>query len=194
MHKIFTSSYHTPAAQELITSFVRVVDPTSAIEIGTQQGMSAILIGKGMTRGTLHTYDLYEPQYRGAPYLDTHAEIATSVHNIHKAGLSDRIQVHKGSYEEVLLEQIDIHGVGYSMIDLLHIDICNHYDNLKPMLDRLSQFVSKAIILEGGIYNNWQKKHDYKNFRPLLEEMTEWDFVTIPFNEHNSVTLMTRKP
>jgi len=190
---VFTSSYKTPEIQQFITSFAHVIDPTSAIEIGTQQGMSAILIGKGMKRGTLHTYDLYESQYRGPPYLDTYADRAIVKDNILNAGLSGRVRVHEGSYKEAILEQIDIHGVGYSMIDLLHIDICNHYDNLKPMLERLSQFVSKAIILEGGIRNNWHQKYGYKSYTPLLDRLTEWNYITIPFSDHNAITLMTRR-
>jgi len=69
-----TTSYRSLAAQELITGLVRTVNPQRAIEIGTQQGNSALLICKGMKNGTsFSTYDLFQERYGKPPYLETHA-------------------------------------------------------------------------------------------------------------------------
>lgn len=193
---IFSSSYSLPEAQGLITAFVRAINPKKAVEIGTQQGMSSILIGGAMQYGSqLITYDLFEDKYQGPPHLPTHANKEIAEQNIKKAGVADRVTVKMGSHREAFDNEIDIYGVGYTCIDLLHVDICNHYDNLKPILELLENFTSKAIILEGGIYNLWQMKHGYKPWAPLLHEVLDrWQHITVPFNEHNAVTLLTRIP
>lgn len=192
---IFTSSYSTPGMTEYFIAFVESIDPASVIEIGTQQGFSSALLLQGMQEGTVYTYDLFETKYPEPPYLDTHSNMEVVEENV-KEFLTDNLtcKVYKGDYLDAFDRHIDICGVGYAPVDLLHIDICNHYDNLAPILEKLSPFVQKGIILEGGGYNNWQKKYSYLPYAPLLEEMSgEWNHETVSFNEHNAITTMTRK-
>jgi hypothetical protein len=197
MIKVHSTSYKTEEVQDFITSFVKVVNPQTAIEIGTQQGMSAILIGRGMKEGSnLYCYDLFQPTYPDPPYAETFADIKTTINNIEEANLLCNIHVKQGSHEDAFNNEIDIHGVGYAGADLLHVDICNHMDNIRPILNKLSDFIGKAIILEGGIFNNWQKKYGFASFEPLLRQpwiAEKWSYIVVPFNEHNSVTFMTRR-
>lgn len=195
LKEIFTTSYPTPEAQSLITGFVQCIDPDSAIEIGTQKGGSAILIGRGMKAGTtIDCYDLFEEKYPEPPHAPTHANMEDTIKRIEDAELDCRIKVHKGTYQDALKELC--FDVGYVTTDLLHIDICNHADNLLPILKAMHKFVDKAIILEGGVLNRWQVKYNYKSYLPLLDESefaSHWDHITIPFNRHNAVTFMTRR-
>lgn len=186
---IFSSSYKTPEVDELITSIVRVASPKKVVEIGAQQGKSTVLIAKGLeSDAVIHTYDLFEKEYRSPPYLDTHANQQTVLDNLKAAGVCCSYTVNKGSGEDALLTHNDI--------DLLHIDICNHYHNVRPLLLLAVDKVKSTILLEGGIANNWQKKHDFRPYGPMLEEdwvKHAWTYATIPFNEHNAVTIMTRR-
>lgn len=197
MTDVFTSSYKDPEVQCLITSFVGSLGVNRAIEIGTQQGMSAILIGEALPKGgKLYTYDLFTDTYKAPPYSPTHASKDIAIKNIEEAGLSSKIEVFTGSYQEAFEDQIDIMGAGYSPIDLLHVDICNHYENLAPILRKLAFFVDKGIILEGGIENKWQREHGYLPYNPMIfnaDFMANWDHITIQLNDHNAVTLCTRK-
>lgn len=165
------------------------------MEIGTQKGGSAILIGRGMKPGSiLDCYDLFEEKYPQPPYAPTYASMEDTKQRIEEANLPCRVNVHKGDYNDALKELC--FEVAYVTVDLLHIDICNHLENLTPILKRMHRFVEKAIILEGGITNRWQVKYDYKSYIPLLQEpeiQQRWNYITVPFNRHNAVTLLTRK-
>lgn len=189
---MFTTSYKTEEQRDFITSFVRLINPKTVVEIGTQQGCSAITIGRGLQpESRLVTFDLFEPKYDKPPYSNTHACKQTAIMNIAAADLDCYWQVIQGSHHDV------ISHVPGLWIDLLHIDICNHYDNIEPILGHLAPFTKEALIIEGGIYNHWQKKHGYRPWHPVLDEAwfrTDWRAVVVPLSdEGNAVTLATRK-
>lgn len=182
--KIFTTSYNDQAC-ELITSLVQVLAPTEVIEIGSQQGRSSVAIAKGLVIGAnFATADLFEPNYSSPPYLSTHADQQKVLENLDAAGLVCNYQVLRTN-GLALAEKI-------GAVDLLHVDICNHRDNLLPILRAWGPKVKKMILLEGGIYNNWQRKYGFEPYRDSLNEFNDWSHVTITINEHNAITIMTR--
>lgn len=187
---VFSSSYKSDELRSLIRSFTRAIDPVVAVEIGTQQGSSAINIAKGMKENTcLFTYDLFDEKYASPPYYDTHALKEVAEENIRlQKDIRATVHVKRGSAEDAASEHLQI--------DLLHIDICNCLENMKPILPLFASKVNRGIILEGGIYNNWQKKHNYNNYKPFLSEPVVsdlWNHITVPHDEHYAVTLLTRK-
>ena len=194
MDEPFTTSYITPASRELIGSFVRLMDPKLTVEIGTQQGSSATLIGCNMGKeSSLYTFDLFQDQYANPPYAATHADMSAAITNMNNANLSCEWRLFVGDHTLAL----DIIKASGLTIDLLHIDICNHYDNVRPVLSALLPYVAKAVILEGGVLNQWQQKHNYKPWHFILEEewfASYWRSLIIPLsNNHNAVTLCMKK-
>lgn len=188
--KIFTTSYDCKAAEDLISSFVACINPVQALEIGTQQGKSAVLIAKAMKRDTYFTScDLFQSHYDTPPYKETHADQRIAGANMMTAEPECKWQILMCNGMQMLQ--------GDKVYDLLHIDICNHYDNLKDILPLAFRKVTKGIILEGGIYNRWQRKYKFRPYNDLLSmieipEYIHWRHITIPFNDHNAVTLLTR--
>ena len=190
----FSSSYETPGMADLIAMLVRLVDPISVLEIGTQQGGSARIIAEAMTSGGyLTTCDLFEPKYRSPPYGDTHCSKEKAEENLRECGYRTSIKVLTAGYPDLVPK------LSSRTVDMMHIDICNHYDNLKPILfdviGRSVIDVRKMILLEGGIYNKWQKQCGFYSYAPILKEswLCNWGHATIAFNDHNAITVLWRK-
>jgi len=187
---VFTTSYMNDAADNFLTSFARLIDPNLAIELGAQQGHSAVNISMGMrVDATFVTYDLFDPQYAQPPHGPTHASMEGVQNNLRRAQPVCDWEVRRGSIEEIIVDYPD----GF---DLFHLDICNHYENAKPVLEQIAPLVSTAMIIEGGIYNQWQKQCGFKPWHPILDEAwfrKHWKSITIALNDHNAITLATRK-
>jgi hypothetical protein len=184
---MFTTSYRETWYQDLITSLVRVVDPQVVVEIGTQQGCSACALAKGL-RGDawLATYDLFKEHYPDPPHAATHANFSLATDALYELRPKCNWKVTQGTASDV--EE--------TRIDLLHIDICNHYDNVKEVLETLIGRVEKMILLEGGVDNSWQKEHGFKSFLSLLEEpwvKRDWTYVVVPFTPDHAITICTRR-
>lgn len=175
---IFTTSYKSEGMEELLTALVKTVGAKTAIEFGTQQGHSAILLAKGGAR--VKTYDLFEEKYNAEPFKETHANLLKALKNTEKYN----IQVY----------QKDVNKVKPVKCDVLHIDICNHRDNVYPLLENWQSKVKKMIILEGGVYNKWQKKYKFETYLPALdvEIMSKWHFLTIKGENGYAITILTR--
>ena len=83
---------------------------------------------------------------------------------------------------------------GWPPINLLHIDICNHAGNLFPILFQVRQYVKNTILLEGGVFNNWQKKCEFEPYKEkLVADYPDFEWVTLPFNDHNAITIGSRR-
>lgn len=186
MKEVFTTSYKTPEIEEFITALVRLANPQTVVDIGTQQGKSAILLGRGLGEDAkLFSYDLFEEKYTAPPYSNTHSNMTLAKENIDLAGLKCLWSIRKKSGVEAIAD--------FESIDVLHIDICNHTDNVKPILDAARSKVKKYILLEGGVPNAWQQKHGYTTFADLLKDYTEFTFCVFKINEEgNAITVMSR--
>lgn len=188
LNEVFTTSYNNSNICNLITSFVKSLNPKTVVEIGTQHGFSSILIGKALDQDAhLVTFDLFKEHYDNPPYAETHANLMIASTNIANANLQCKWNVRQGNYQDALAE--------FETVDLLHVDICNHYDNLYPILHDFKDIVTKGIILEGGLPNHWQLKYKYKCWNDVMFEdwfMIRFNHITIPYNEHNSITLITK--
>lgn len=191
MAEIFTTSYDETAC-ELIAALIRAVDPMLVVEIGCQQGKSTTAIARGLRReARLIAVDRFEEKYEAPPYLETHASLEKTRENLASSGVTCQYEVRK---QDGLVLADEIEG----NIDALHIDVCNHLGNLEPILNRWQEKVGKLILLEGGTRtgNKWQNKYGFKPWREILDSgvyPAHWDSITIPFNDHNALTVMTRK-
>ena len=185
---IFTTSYKDKGLQDIIRGLVGLYQPKIAVDLGTQQGASAILIANAMPDdGHLDTYDLFLDDYCEPPYLPTHADLENTRYNIDALGLRYKINIR---IKDAILSHND-----FNYADLLHIDICNHYDNVKPILQNWCTKVGQMIILEGGRHNHWQHQYEFKPFYPILTEpWIELKYHSIIFskNENEAVTIMMR--
>jgi hypothetical protein len=183
-----TSKYEENGFADILRGLVRVYDPGMVVELGTQQGASAIILAQAMTHGQLWTFDSYLTEYDKPPYARTLASFAATKFNIKQAGLESRINV---CYGDAYIAHLE-----FEEVDILHIDLCNHYDNLSVILPHWRYRVRQAIILEGGGYNKWQREHNFKPFYPLLQRHYVTDFFTpivIKKNEDYALTILVRK-
>lgn len=183
---ITTSKYEENGFADIIRGLVKVYDPKIIVELGTQQGASAIILGRHMTQGKLWTFDTYLDDYDKPPYAHTQASFEAAKHYVHWAGLDHRINVCCG----------DAYGVHFDFeeVDILHIDLCNHYDNMSVILPHWRYRVKNCIILEGGGYNKWQREHGFKPFFPLLRRhfvTDNFDVSIIKKNEDYALTILT---
>lgn len=173
---MFTTSYKSPGMGELITALVRTVGAKTAIELGTQQGHSAVLLAKG--GASVKTYDLFEEKYQKEPFKETHADFKEAIKNT----VMYDISVHK----------MDVNEVKPVECDVLHIDLCNHAGNVMPLLKKWKDKVSKMIILEGGIHNEWQRKYGFMPYQNELYRLDKWGATTFKGKYPYAVTVLTR--
>jgi hypothetical protein len=184
---ITTSKYEENGFDKIIEGLVQVYNPKIVVELGTQQGASAIIIGKALKDGKLWTFDLFDEKYPSPPYSDTKADLGQTLLNIKEANMEDKIVV-------VPFDAMQVYKQ-FPEVDILHIDLCNHYHNVEPLLIQWRYKVNRCMILEGGGYNKWQQEHNFQPFYLLLGH----HFVTdnyhvsiIKKNEDYALTILTR--
>ena len=185
---ITTSKYEENGFADIITGLVKVYDPKIVVELGTQRGASAIIIGKALKDGILWTYDLFQEAYPLPPYSRTYADREEAEYYIGAQGLLGKVRVRIGDAFQIHKE--------FDEVDILHIDLCNHYDNIATILPHWRYKVKKVIILEGGGYNKWQRELGFSPFTPLLKRhfVTDNYWVSIiTKNEDYALTILIRK-
>ena len=185
---ITTSKYEENGFAEIISGLVKVYDPKLVVELGTQQGASAIIIGKALKQGKLHTYDSFAETYDLPPHAKTKADPKVALMEIDRVGLTDKIEVFGEDAFKVYMR--------YDVVDILHIDLCNHYSTIARLFNQWRYKVTKCIILEGGGYNKWQRELGFKPFTPLLRRhviTNLYDVVIITKNEDYALTILTRR-
>lgn len=144
-----TTSYKSKGMEELITALAKSVGARKIVELGTQQGHSAILLAK--SGASVTTYDLFEEIYSEPPFKETHADYEKAIKNTIKYNISIRRK-----------NAVNVKPV---KCDVLHIDICNHAGNVSDLVDKWYG-KAKLILLEGGVLNKWQKKYKFKPYIP----------------------------
>lgn len=185
---ITTSRYEENGFADIIRGLVKIYDPKIVVELGTQQGASAIIIGQALNHGQLWTYDLFLDKYIAPPHLPTHASIDIAKYSVAGQGLSQKVHVCFGEALSVYKE--------YDKVDMLHIDICNWYNPIHTLLLQWKDKVNKSIILEGGGYTYWQRKHKFRPYTSLLSKRYITDLyqvTTIKKNEDYALTILIRK-
>lgn len=173
---IFTTSYKTPGLEELLTYLPMSVGAREIVELGTQQGHSAVLLAKSGAH--VETYDSFEEKYFYHPYGETHADMGKAIENVKKYN----IDVFKKNVLKLESKKCDV----------LHIDICNHFGNVLPLLERWERNVSKLILLEGGVYNSWQEKYDFFPYHNSLWRFKNWNCIVVKGNKQYALTIMSR--
>ena len=186
---VFTTSYISQVAKDYLSAITSLIDPKVVVEIGTQLGISGVCIAKEICKeGEFISFDTYTKEYVGEPKLPTHANLINATKYFEASNIRCNWKLLKGTY-------IKVDNL-FTSIDLLHIDICNHYDNLKPILEILLHKVTRAIIIEGGIKNHWMKKYNFKSYLPMLSEdwiKKDWKYIIIRFDENHATTLLIRR-
>jgi len=188
MKRVFSTSYHGSGFKDLFTALVKLYSPQTIVELGTQHGRSAIWLAKAMKQGHLYTYDLFQKRYAYPPHGLTRASLTATKRNIAAANLQDKITIRR---KEALLAYKD-----FDQVDILHCDFGNFYDTVLLILKQWHNKVNKLIILEGGIYNKWQREFNFRPFAKVLDMKfisKDYDHVTINKNAHYAVTLLVRK-
>lgn len=175
---MFTTSYK--GLDEVFKLLIKIVKPEKVIEFGTQQGHSARLIAENSDAQVI-TYDIFEKKYLNFPYKDTHADLIKAKENL------------KGLNVKIVKE--NVFKLEPEETDVLHIDICNHYGNVLPLLESWQKYVSKMILLEGGVKNRWQEKYNFKQFNKVLNMpfMSDWDSHILQEEEGYALTVLLRK-
>lgn len=183
-----STSYVGSSFFDVFTSITRFYDCKKGIEVGCQQGGSAIAIAKGLpSDGYMYVYDKFADKYDMPPYGPTHASREKTLKNMEEANLSCQFSVEIADAYE--LDKL------HEETDCIHIDIGNTYPILQKLLPPWLEKTKHVIFLEGGIPNKWQRDYGYVCYRPLLEEplvKDHWDHITLHRNDHNSLTILTR--
>lgn len=185
---MISTSYIGSGFKELISGLVKIYDPKTVVELGTQQGASAIIMAKALGKGHLYTYDLFRKRYTKPPYNLTRASLTETRKNIAANKLESKVTVRR---KDALLAQND-----FNKVDMLHVDLCNYYDNVRIVLSKWYKKVKKLIILEGGVYNKWQKEKGFKPFDEILEVpfiKDNYDKVIIKKDGNYALTILIRK-
>lgn len=191
MNNIFTTAYKKEGFHDIITSIVKLYNPKVAVEIGVQQGSSAISIGRGMTEeSTLYLYDRFTEKYSDPPYKSTGADQSVTIQNLIEADL-------KCQWVVLVQDAYRAHERHQKGVDLLHLDISNTAKSIGTILPKWLPLVSSVILLEGGITNNWMREYsDLKPYWPLLEcfwIQEDWTYITLTADNHYALTVLTRK-
>jgi catechol 2,3-dioxygenase-like lactoylglutathione lyase family enzyme/flavodoxin len=188
--KIFSTSYRDEIFEGLLTTFIRIVNPKTVVELGVQQGKSAIQIAKGLGKDSkLYAYDLFQEKYSLPPYSQTHANFEETLRNLSNTYVNDKVVV-------LFYDAFQTHLL-HDKVDVLHIDLCNHYDNVKKILELWSDKVTKMILIEGGYENHWHRKYGFKAFTPVLDESFIKDNYHVNIicsdNKNYALTVLIRK-
>lgn len=185
---IFSTSYKGRGFRELISGLVKIYEPKTIVELGTQQGSSAILMAKAMEKGHLYAYDLFQERYSKPPYNLTKSNLIKTKKNIAANKLTNKITIRR---KDALLAYRD-----FKKIDMLHMDIGNYYETVYSVLSKWHNKVNKLIILEGGVFNRWQRKCGFRPFNKVLETpfiKNNYDKVVIQKDDHYAITILIRK-
>lgn len=188
MKRIFSTSYHGSGFKELFTALVKLYNPETIVDLGTQQGRSAIWMAKAMKNGHLYTYDTFQKRYSYPPHGKTWSSFSSTKINIANAKLTDKITIRRKNALQAYKD--------FDKVDILHSDFGNFYDTVLTILKQWHNKVNKLIILEGGIYNKWQRESNFKPFAKVLDMKfvaKDYDHVVINKDDHYSVTLLVRK-
>lgn len=188
-----STSYETQGMSEALYSLVFGCDPVISVELGAQKGRSAVIIASAMRRESrLYVYDTFEDRYSLPPFGLTHARQSAVEAELAAARTKGFVGCSTFVRREDAAKAFQNH-VG---IDFLHIDICNHYDNLKPILLEWHKKVRKVILLCGGDSDAWLDGETFRAFSPMLSEepISElWDASSIQFCPGREITLLRRK-
>jgi len=186
---ITTSKYEENGFDLILSGLIKVYNPRDIVELGTQQGASAIILAQALSdEGHVFTHDLFLSNYDKPPYSDTHADLYAALDNISAAGLSNKITVIECEASLVADE--------WDEVDILHIDLCNHYDNVRPLLHQWYKKVNQLILLEGGGFNKWQKANAFIPFSHALYDLCVQDYyhsIILKKNEDYALTILIRK-
>jgi hypothetical protein len=187
---MFTTSYLENGFKDIMQGLVKLYNPKTIVELGTQQGASAVVIGEAMSKDSkLFTFDLFKEKYDKPPYCETKADFLTACDNVGSIKPKKHIEVFGDDAYSAI-------GYFQSTIDMLHLDLCNYYDNVKPILAQWKDKVEKLIVLEGGTHNSWQKNYGFKPFFPMLDEpwlANFYDHVVLTNGSDYAMTVMVRK-
>lgn len=191
INSIFSTSYPRKEMVDTIFSICKIVNPFLAVELGSQQGRSSVIIASAMkSNSTLYCFDAFLPKFPLPPYAETHSDKDLLIQNINKARslnfLKCNIEVEAKKAEEVAVLFQN------KRIDFLHIDIGNHYDNIKIVLPQFLPLVNNCILLDGGVYSRWMRNPNFpfKPYKDLLNNFPEWKNRTIVWDDNYAITFM----
>lgn len=194
------STSYTKDQLTLLAALVRAKKPSLVVELGTQQGESAEYLYHGMNsvqNAEFHTYDLFEDNYRDPPYSPTKSSYKKALDKLYTVrecrealnNVKTSFKIEKEHALAALVKYPD------KSIDVLHVDICNHRENIKQLIRAIFWKTKSMAIFEGGSRepNHWQKECGFRSFRLILEvfKPAGWDLCYIPFDDNHGITVVS---
>lgn len=175
------SSYEKNNYGELFYSLMRIYQPQTVIELGTEAGYSAYHIARGLkanNKGHLYCYDLWEDYQK------------QNIYGFYCRPLSET-QKNLSKFKKIItLKKQDAIGIekDYQSTDILHVDLHNNGDILGAIVPNWINKVNQLIILEGGSKERdkveWMTKFNKKPIHNWLEN----------FSKHNNIQYLTFQP
>lgn len=159
------SSYSKAQYQKFFYGMVRLLKPSSIVEIGVLEGFTTLAMGEALREngsGRLMSYDLFEDyEFRNDGYDNVSSRIQ-------KAGLDDVVTLIKSDAYEVDKQ--------VSQTDMLHVDISNDGYVFERMFD-VWKDKTGIMIFEGGAAQRdqveWMLKYQKKPLQLSLETIQE---------------------
>ena len=190
MKPTWYSSYEENNYGELFYSLVRIYQPETVVELGTEAGYSAYHIARGLSvngKGHLDCYDLWEKYNPQENYGFYSASKSIAEQNLIE-------------FKDIItLNLVNATSVDekYGEIDILHVDLHNEGEILAKIIPRWIDKTRQFIIIEGGSLERDQIdsmiKYNMVPIRKWLEDFShsgEIEYFTIePFP---SVTLIRK--
>lgn len=188
---VVSTSYCGSDFFSLFVAAVSFYNPKTIVEIGCQQGGSAVALGAVMrSDAKLWLYDKFDSEYDLYPHGSTQSSLSATEENIRRAGLDGRVYVTK-------LDAYDVWRQHPTGVDIVHIDIGNTLETVSRILPHWLSLARQAILLEGGVHNRWQRENSYSLYTSHLDSAlssTDWRYVVFCRGSHYALTLLTRRP
>lgn len=190
--EIVSTSYCSSDFESIFRAVVCFYEPRIVAEIGSQQGGSAIALGRDMPSDSdLYLYDKFETVYDLYPHGPTRVNKELLLQNLERAQVPPRIHIEKEDVRNVAAR----HPEG---VDILHVDIGNTFQTVSEYLAPWLSLTRRAILLEGGVHNRWQRENGHQPYLPFLDTVCQppsrWRYVVFCKDDHYALTLLTCNP
>ena len=184
------SSYEPNNYGDFFYSLVRVYQPETVVELGTEAGFSAYHLARGLRtngKGHLYCYDLWE-KYDAQKY---------GFYSISKSTAEDNLREYKNTIGLNLTNAIGIDRA-YQTVDILHVDLHNDGEILNRIVPAWIDKVRQLVVIEGGSAERdrveWMIKFNKAPIKKWLEDFSRrGDIEYLTLEPFPSVTIIRKK-
>ena len=162
------SSYEENNYGDFFYSLMRVYQPETVVELGTEAGYSAYHIARGLKdngKGHLYCYDLWE-KYDAQKY---------GFYAVPKSTAEKNLEQYRGIISFNLEDALGV-SEKYEAVDILHVDLHNEGEILEAVIPHWIDKVKQLIIIEGGSnerdQEGWVTKFNKQPIKKWLEDFS----------------------